>query len=256
VTSVKASSYLDPASILEQFTTLAPKQGFRVETFGRVADFPLVALTKRTPGPRPRVYLSAGIHGDEPAPPWALLQLVELGVLDDRCTWFVCPLLNPTGFIHLARENHAKVDLNRDYKALQTAETRAHVAWLQRQPGFDLVVCVHEDWEARGFYLYELNPDQKPSLAHPMLAAARALGPIESATVIDGREIAEPGIIRPISDPVLRETWPEAIYLRQHHSRLNYTIETASHQPLEQRVATHVAVLRAALDAFCAGESL
>jgi protein MpaA len=242
---------LIPADFTPRFDAAARRAGLRPELFGEIHGLPLLAYTKRTPGPRPRAYLSAGIHGDEPAPPWALLRLVESGILDDRCTWFVCPLLNPTGFIHRTRENHAKVDLNRDYKALQTAETRAHVAWLQRQPGFDLVVCVHEDWEAHGFYLYELNPDQRPSLAHPMLAAARALGPIERATVIDGREIAEPGIIRPDSDPELRETWPEAIYLRQHHSRLNYTIETASHQPLEQRVATHVAVLRAALAAFC-----
>ena len=29
--------------------------------------------------------------------------------------------------------------------------------WLARQPNFDLAVCVHEDWESVGFYLYELN---------------------------------------------------------------------------------------------------
>ena len=68
--------------------------------------------------------------------------------------------------------------------------------------------------------------------------------------MIDGREIAEPGVIRPVSDPLLRETWPEALYLRQHHGTLGYTIETASALPLEQRIATHGAVVRAAIDEF------
>jgi len=239
---------LDPVDFTARFGTAAQPAGFRAEPYGEINGHPLIAYTKRTPGPRPRVYLSAGIHGDEPAPPWALLRLLQEGFFDERCTWFVCPLLNPTGFLAATRENHAKIDLNRDYKNPQSPEIAAHVRWLQRQPNFDLIICVHEDWESKGFYLYELNPDHQPTLAHAMIAAARAVCPIESAEVIDGRPIAEPGIIRPVSDPVLRDTWPEAIYLRHHHGSLDYTIETPSALPLEQRVATHSAVLRAALD--------
>ena len=241
---------LDPANYIARFETAASKAGFKVAPFGEIHGHALLVGTKRTPGPRPRIYLSGGIHGDEPAPPWALLRLLEEGFFDSRCTWFICPLLNPTGFIHGTRENHAKHDLNRDYKSPQTVETRAHVAWLQRQPNFDLIVCAHEDWEAKGFYLYELNPNNRPTLANTMIAAARTFCPIDPDPVIDGRPVSEPGIIRPVSDPLLRETWPEAIYLRNHHGPLDYTIETPSSLPLEQRIATHCAVLRAAMDAF------
>jgi len=241
---------LDPVDFTAKCAAVAKQAGFRPEAFGDVHGHPLIACTRRTAGPRPRVYLSAGIHGDEPAPPWALLRLMEAGFFDASCTWFVCPLLNPTGFLGRTRENHAKVDLNRDYKSPQSPEVSAHVRWLQRQPGFDLIICVHEDWESNGFYLYELNPENRPTLAHAMIGAARELSPIETADVIDGRPIAEPGIIRPVSDPLLRETWPEAIYLRHHHGSLDYTIETPSRLPLEQRIATHCAVLRAALEEF------
>ena len=241
---------LDPAEFIPSFESAAKKAGFKVGHFGEIHGHPLLASTKRTPGPRPRVYFSGGIHGDEPAPPWASLRLVEEGFFDDRCTWFICPLLNPTSFIARTRENHALVDLNRDYKSLQTVEVRAHVAWLERQPNFDLIICVHEDWEAQGFYLYELNPDNQPTLANAMIGSARAICPIDPAAVIDGRPVSEPGIIRPISDPLLRETWPEAIYLRHYHSTLDYTIETPSALPLEQRIATHCAVLKAAVEKF------
>lgn len=242
---------LDPADFSPRFATAAKVAGFRAEPYGEIHGHPLIAYTKRTPGPRPRVYLSAGIHGDEPAPPQALLRLLEAGFFDDRGTWFLCPLLNPTGFISRTRENHAKVDLNRDYKGPQSPEIGAHVRWLQRQPNFDLIICLHEDWEATGFYLYELNPLNQPTLAHVMIEAARLHGPVETATVIDGREAAEPGIIRPVSDPLLRETWPEAIYLRHHHGLLDYTIETPSGQPLQQRIVTQCAVIQAALGEFC-----
>jgi protein MpaA len=245
---MSSSLPLDPVDFIPRFEVAAHQTGFTCEAFGEIIGHRLLACTKRTPGPRPRVYLSAGIHGDEPAPPWALLQLLESGFFDARCNWFVCPLLNPTGFSHRTRENHAKVDLNRDYKSPRTSEAQAHVAWLQRQPNFDLIICLHEDWESRGFYLYELNPDNRPTLANAMIAAARLFCPIESAAVIDGRPVAEPGIIRPVSDPLLRETWPEAIYLRHFHSTLGYTIETPSVLPLGQRLATQCTVVKGAID--------
>lgn len=241
---------LDPTDFTPRFAAAAGRVGFKSTTFGEIAGHPLLAHTKRTPGPRPRFYLSSGVHGDEPAPPWALLRLMEEGFFDARATWFICPLLNPSGFLRKTRENFAGTDLNRDYKTPQSAEVQAHVRWLQRQPAFDLVLCLHEDWESQGFYLYELNPLNRPTLADAMIEAARAHVPIESSALIDGRESAGPGIIRPVSDPLLRDTWPEAIYLRNHHGPLHYTIETPSLLPLEQRITVQCAVIQAALEEY------
>ena len=240
-------SPLNPLELAARFEVAGRAARFRVERFGEAAKCPLLALTKRTPGPRPRIYLSAGIHGDEPAPPLALLEMMEAGVFDERAVWFICPLLNPAGFTHGTRENADGLDLNRDYKDFRSAEIAAHGAWLRRQPRFDLSLCVHEDWEAKGFYLYELNPEDRPSLAEQMIAAVAPVCPIDTATEIDGRPVAVPGIIRPVSDPLLRENWPEAIYLRANHTTLSYTIETPSGFPLAQRIAALRAALEAAL---------
>jgi hypothetical protein len=245
--TASTSSPLDPHVFAECIQAAAQAAGFRVEPFGGIAGLPLFALTRRTTGPRPRIYLSAGIHGDEPAPPLALLELLDRGVFDARAVWFLCPLLNPVGFVRRTRENAEGIDLNRDYKALRSVEIQAHARWLRRQPNFDLALCVHEDWEAGGFYLYELNPANRPSLARPMIDAVSKVCPIETATVIDGREISEPGIIRPASDPLLRELWPESIYLRAHHTVLGYTLETPSALPLAQRIAAHAAAIETAV---------
>jgi hypothetical protein len=243
-------SVLDPREFLPLFAAAARAAGFQEEIFGSVGDLPLAAYSRRTSGPRPRLYFSAGIHGDEPAPPHALLHLLARGFFDDRAVWMLCPLLNPLGFLRGTRENSAGLDLNRDYKSRVSPEIQAHVRWLERQPAFDLAICVHEDWESTGFYVYELNPSGQPSLAPAMLQAVAPVCAIETAPVIDGRPVAEPGIIRPVADPALRELWPESIYLQAHHCRLGYTIESPSRLPLPQRVATLTTALTAAVAAL------
>jgi hypothetical protein len=236
----------DPVSLVAQLEQSAQQQGFHITRFGAMADCPLITLTKRTPGPRPRIYLSAGIHGDEPAPPLALLRLLERGVFDHRAVWFICPLLNPAGFLRRTRENADGLDLNRDYRLAKSVEIVAHIRWLETQPSFDLGLCLHEDWEATGAYLYELNPSQRPSLAEPIINAIAQKYPIDPATTIDGRT-AVGGIIRPDVDPATRELWPEAIYLRAHHTTLNYTIETPSAHPLEERIAAQCLAVETAI---------
>ena len=239
-------SLFEPTELVDRFKASAAQHGFHVECYGDLVGCDLIALTKRTPGPRRRIYLSGGIHGDEPAPPLALLEMLESGMFDHRADWLICPLLNPSGFLKRTRENADGFDLNRDYKDLRTAEIRAHIAWLQRQPNFDITISLHEDWETTGFYLYELNTGEQPSLAEHMVAAASRVCPIETAAIIDGRESAAPGIIRPISDPLLRENWPEAIYLRAHQAGLAYTLESPSALPVSQRIAS----LRAAIESI------
>lgn len=243
---MQSTPTINPPAFVTRLEGLAVSQGFHVERFGQIGDCPLIALTKRPLGARPHIYLSAGIHGDEPAPPLALLRLLERGFFDQQANWFICPLLNPAGFLGGTRENANAVDLNRDYRHLLSDEIIAHVSWLKRQPAFDLSLCLHEDWEATGTYLYELNPTQRPSLAEPIIAAIAKRHPIDLATTIDGRP-AQGGIIRPDSDPAKRELWPEAIYLSAHHTTLSYTIETPSGYPLEERIRAQCLAVETAI---------
>jgi murein peptide amidase A len=245
MSAVKAAP-LDPIAVASSFEAAGAKAGFRREVYGEAGGCPLFAMTRRTPGPRPRIYLSAGIHGDEPAPVLTLLSLVESGEFDGRAVWFLCPMLNPVGIARGVRENAAGTDLNRDYRHLESPEIQAHARWLSSQPNFDLAISVHEDWESTGFYLYELNPDGRHSLAGPMIDAVKKLCPIDRSPVIEGRE-AKGGIIRPSGNPLEREKWPESIYLQAHHTRLSYTIESPSALPMETRVAALRAALSAAI---------
>ncbi|KXU35793.1 hypothetical protein AXK11_05460 [Cephaloticoccus primus] len=249
----------DISTFLKTLRLATERAGGALETMGEVGGLPLFAWTKRVKPqpcalaattPRPRVYISAGTHGDEAAGPLAVLELLNEGFFDARAHWFICPALNPLGLQLGTRENAQGIDLNRDYFTRRSEEVRAHTAWLQKQPPFDLTLCLHEDWESTGFYLYELNHGARPSLAQVMLDAVRPLMPIEPAQVIDGRPIDEPGILRPQITAEGRSDWPEPLYLHeQQHSDRSYTLETPSSLPLAQRVAAQRAIVAAAVDA-------
>lgn len=202
-----------------------------------------------------RIYISAGIHGDEPAGPLAVQTLVRENQWPEDAEIWLCPCLNPTGFLSNTRENDQGIDLNRDYLHRQSAEVIHHLRWLDALPSMDLALCLHEDWEAGGFYCYELNPDNQRSCAEPMVQAVSRICPIEKAAVIDGREADKPGIIRPSIDPTSRPQWPEAFHLLVYKTRLSYTLESPSDFPLTTRVAALVVATHAAMESHARAAS-
>lgn len=238
---------IDIAALLAELRNHAGQQGWETDLLPARDGTELLALRRHVAHPARRIYLSAGIHGDEPAGPLAIRELLRENVWPADADLFLCPCLNPTGFKLNRRESDQGIDLNRDYRQPRTAETRAHIGWLENQPLFDLCLCLHEDWEAHGFYVYEVNPDHRPSLAELIVEAVRAVCPVDSNELIDGRE-AQAGIIRPNLDPALRPEWPEAFYLIQRQTRLSYTLEAPSDFPLPVRVAALVTAVKCALN--------
>lgn len=198
---------------------------------------------RRGRGARLKMYLSTGIHGDEPSGPLALRRLIEENDWPRWIDFWVVPCLNPGGYRLNTREDANGIDLNREYRNPRAAAVRAHIGWLERQPRFDLTVVLHEDWEANGFYIYELNPENRPSLAEPVIEAMRGVCPIETASQVDGWD-CRAGIIRPAEPPEKREQWAEALYLITHKSPQSCTLETPSDFPLPFRVHAHAWALR------------
>jgi hypothetical protein len=245
---------IDINAVLGECDAAGHRHGWEIEQLPVAAGLNLRAFTREgarppntsAPASRVRFYMSTGIHGDEPAGPLAVRQLLLDNHWPEGFDLWLCPCLNPYGFLLNRRENRAGVDLNRDYLAPKAPETVAHIAWLQRQPTFDLCLCLHEDWEAHGFYVYELNPDQRPSVAEPIIDGVAAVCPIDQSELIEGRA-ATGGIIRPNLDPRSRPQWPEAFFLLSYKTRLSYTLEAPSDFPLSARVAALVHGVEAAV---------
>ena len=234
---------LDLDLFLREFRAEAEERGFKCETLDETSAGPVLGFTSSCTA-RP-AYLSAGIHGDEPAGPLAVLRLLRGGCFDGSArAWTICPALNPTGLTAGTRENSDGKDLNRDYLSLETSEVQAHVRWLKSLPTPELFISLHEDWESTGFYFYEINtgPDL-PERAKSILNAAGRWLPSEKAAVIDDHAVRSSGWIYHEAEADFPDHWPEAIYLAKSGCPLSFTFETPSSADLEKRILAHMAAV-------------
>ncbi|MGB0993642.1 MAG: M14 family metallopeptidase [Akkermansiaceae bacterium] len=240
---------IDVDKHLETFRQAATAEGFLGESMGEVEGFNMPAYVKKAEG-RPRVYMSAGMHGDEPAGVVSLLELMQEGFFCDQVEWRVCPVINPTGLAAGTRENFQGVDVNRDYLNRNTSEARAHIDWLERQPVPGMFISLHEDWESTGFYLYEIQKHACRSHAVEILKAAEGAIITEPSPLIDDHKVREPGWIfhKPRAD--FPDEWPEAIYMAERGTTVSYTLETPSSLPLSERVACHKLAVARAVEGF------
>lgn len=237
----------------DELIEAAREAGFFVSHFGEISGYKLPVLERREADGLPEVYISSGVHGDEPAPPLAVLELLKKRVLPYGANYTIFPIVNPQGLAAGTRENAAGVDLNRDYGPAPVAtETRAQVAWIgDRQ--FDFTLCLHEDSDGEGFYLYSHVRDRDapdyPALA---IAAAEPFTGIDQRTEIDEMP-AKDGRMFPPEDIMDRSRFdlPEALRLLwRHGARVSITTETPSSQPISARIAAQCAVVEAVLCAF------
>jgi len=234
-------------SVLADCLAAAEANGWSIHWLETRNDLRLLTLNRAPETVQRRIYLSSGIHGDEPAAPLAMLRLITENIWPKDAELWLCPCLNPTGFPANTRENAAGEDLNRDYKHLHTPEIAAHVAWLETLPNLDFTIQLHEDWEAEGFYFYELKMDGTPTEPRRVLNAVEAVCPIDHSPQIDGRN-NDHGLIKPELDPAVRKLWPEAFWLVMNKTRLSYTCEAPSDFEIEARVEALVSAARALLD--------
>jgi murein peptide amidase A len=242
-----AGEPIDIAAVLRDCVAAGQAHGWTIEEIHPLTNVLGLSRQSRCDLPSPgRVYLSSGIHGDEPAGPLAMRHLLLQNQWPAGLDVWLCPCLNPPGFTLNRRENAEGIDLNRDYLNPKAAGTAAHMAWLERQPRFDLCLCLHEDWESQGFYLYEQNPDKQPSLAEAVLAGVAEVCPVDPSDTIEGWP-ADKGAIRPNLDPQSRPNWPEALFLITRKTRLSYTLEAPSDFPITTRVSALVAAVNASV---------
>ncbi|MDR1497147.1 MAG: M14 family metallocarboxypeptidase [Puniceicoccales bacterium] len=232
----------------------ADAAGFHVLEYGEAGGLPLLAADLSPKLPRMSVYLSAGIHGDEPAGSLALLTLMAQGWFDREIAWHILPMLNPGGMAAGTRNSPDGIDLNRDYRDNHAAETVAHKAWL-RHAGrvYDAALSLHEDWEASGFYLYEMRNGEPAALGWSILQSVEAVMPIDRSPEIDGFPAVN-GFLRPHANSSFEtmHEWPEQLFLHRDHTALSYTFETPSSLPLETRVLAQIIAIKTTVNLLLA----
>jgi predicted deacylase len=207
------------------------------------------------------ISLSAGIHGDEPAAPWALYDLVRSRLLDPRFSYRIWPALNPDGIRAGTRANGEGIDLNRTFGRGGTSPEARALITANRDRRFALHVDLHEDPVASGAYVYEPLPDgAAPRFAAPIVRAfddaglhvqdlsdpafdlgsppeARAVQTIGRGTVVMGAR----------AESVYFEGWPLSLYFALRAAAAVLTVESPGTRPWDERIAVHRVAVTAAL---------
>jgi protein MpaA len=238
---------INVAEYLHEFHAAAQSRGWSAEKFATIDNYELHGYQRGPQNPHRTVYISTGIHGDEPAGTITLRRCVEQDRWPADTHFILCPCINPTGLNAVTRENKNGADLNRDYRDPKTDEVRAHSAWLRSLPNIDLALHLHEDWEAEGYYVYAVNPHNLPELAPRIIEAIREVCPIQSNAKIDTLWDCVDGVIRPNLKPEDRPLWAEAVFLFVNKARHTLTLEAPSDFPLVFRAEAHLRALTAAL---------
>jgi hypothetical protein len=229
--------------LVHRWKALARRAGLRLLPLAEADGFPLFYIETPALAERNGLYLSAGIHGDEPAGTEALLAWAEKNAARLRTLpLLIFPCLNPWGLTHNTRTDSAGIDLNRNFHRRHPVVTTVRRIVGKRR--FAASVNLHEDYDAEGLYLYEVT--RLNGCGEKLIAAARRFLPHDPRPRIEGRA-ARNGLIRRHVTPKFFAKFgvPEAIWLYFEHTAHAFTSETPSEFALERRVAAHVAVINA-----------
>ena len=244
---------------------------------GRIATdagvYPIYgALTKNDRSDLPRIILSAGIHGEEPAGVYALLEFINRGIAQflPHFSFLIMPCLNPYGFTHGVRFTRSAADLNRSFaNGAGLPEVTAVKELLGRFPGpYRLAIDLHEtdtymprspafsvEDIPSGFYMYETSPGGQPVLGPVVLDGLRTAGyPITKRRSVYGAECRNGLIVSPPPEDPAYPTLPEFnstldwYLLKNSHTQHVIATETPTAWPLKRRIAAQKKALMCALD--------
>ncbi len=239
----------DSGAIIRRWHAVARAARLQVQTLHVTAGgFPVLFLETRHQT-QSGLYLSAGVHGDEPAPVTALLEWAEANLsLLRQGSFVLVPLFNPEGLRANTRTDENGLDLNRTFHDLENPH---FTAWHRAMAGrkFRLGVMFHEDYDAQGIYAYELSGRSGLTTA-PLLQAARKFMPPDARRTIDDFP-ARDGVIKRSRIPQRITGLPEALVVFRQYAEGTFTIETPSEFSLTDRVAAHKAVLDALVEITC-----
>ena len=214
---------------------------FRCVTVGEKDGYPLIRVDNNAQGPG-GLYVSTGIHGDEAAPIWGLLDWFEhdgyrrLG----NVPVVLFPCLNPWGIVENRRHDAEGNDLNRVFDKGTLAPIQQIRETIRGQV-FDVACCLHEDYDAQGTYMYDLNQLGSSETSRAILKRVeRPSMLIDSRKTIEGSR-AHDGVIyhkhlRRAKFPGM----PEAVSLfLDGYANRTLTFETPSEFCLTDRIQAH-----------------
>jgi murein peptide amidase A len=203
---------------------------------GETYELPRYVFVGPKGGDEPiRIGLFAGIHGDEPAGSYALVQFLSLldrfPELAKGYCLFAYPVCNPTGFEDNTRYSRGGRDLNREFWQRSNEPEVRLLEQELRTHSLHGIVSLHADDTSHGLYGFAHGATLTKHLIEPALKAAEEFLPRNHENIIDGFN-ARRGIIRKgyqgiLSAPPKNRPRPFEIILETPHAAPQYRQEKA-----------------------------
>ncbi len=236
----------DQRALIARWRRVARATGLHVRVLAEVEGEKILYLESPQARRQGAVdYLSTGVHGDEAGSAWGLLIWAEKNLKQlSAGSFLIFPCFNPSGLRNNSRVDHRGLDINRCFDLAQdplTAPWRKLVS--ERQ--FRIGLCLHEDYDAQGCYVYELSRHKLSRSPKIMSECTRRIA-ADPRRIIEGSR-AQAGVIRRSTLPIHFQGMPEAIVLWQLGCPITLTFETPSEFSLDDRVAAQVDFVAAAL---------
>ena len=240
----------DYETLRKRWEIVGERDGLSLKVLCEAGGYPVIVMenARAAAGEPGGLYISAGVHGDECAPVWALLQWAESDPSIFRTAPIVIfPCLNPHGLVENTRRDHRGIDLNRCFENTGDPLIGAWQTFLKGRH-FEVALNLHEDFDVGGIYLYELVQGASPG--DTLLAACEGLIPREMASMVDGSDfhnglLSHSGDLQQLVEEELGGGYPEAIFLFLNYAGNAFTFETPSELDLLLRIQTQEAFIRA-----------
>jgi hypothetical protein len=250
---------------------LAALRDFQAETLCHIEHgaqtYPLFLVRSTAAGTtRPTIFISGGVHGDEPAGVYAAIDFLEDIAPRYRreFNFTVLPCANPSGFELNTLRSISGANLNRLFGTDSSEpEIRAIEEWLTDESHRFLVTFdLHEtvpEYEGEGFtpqdnpracYLYETARNGETRIGKQLIDALpqsvevcrwpKVYLDVNSEGVISYPEAC--------GNPVYAQETTFEAYLMRHNTNHAFTTETPTGWPLEKRIQIQLCWLETALE--------
>ncbi len=260
VIRVKVRNYAD---VVERIL-IALRKSERLSVWHKTSSFshPLYCLHYSAKiADAPTLYVSAGIHGDEPAGVECAVRLIEqladtthqnfFRLLLKEFNWIISPCDNPYGYEHDTRKNALGNDLNRMFETPnQCPETKFITESLLRtqthpKTKITLALDLHEDTDSTGFYLWERRASTSSPIGNAIVKHIENICPINREPMIENHR-NDNGVIT-LLDTVTTKGWTRGRYLAEQIQTRCLILETPTLLDLETRIKVHMTAIETAV---------
>ncbi|HRY62808.1 MAG TPA: DUF2817 domain-containing protein [Candidatus Paceibacterota bacterium] len=235
-------------TFLEKLRAVCLEKGLKLQLIGFAGndkDFPIYKIV--VPGTaknKKTIFFSAGIHGNEPAGPWAVIEfLKKFSPKKYRGPRMVIvPVMNPFGFENNKRRNAVGIDINRHFRDSRLRGDNKLIYDNIKDENVFFFHSMHEDPDVKKFYAY--GYEEKPEkIYRDVVKVGGGFFKINKSKKIYG-DVSENGLVLNDKGGSLEN--------RLVHDRIPFILctETPGKEPFEKRTRANAKIMKKVLE-FC-----